>query len=133
MKKITITLITILLIATGLVIYRNQSSKHMLSEDEASKIAIESIAADKETTQLNSDCISATAYEKDLSVIRFTVNELETMECNGNKSPGTYITRVFVNLKTGEVFDAPIEFSPDQEWSTVQIEGKDYQFIKKLR
>ncbi len=132
MKKVISTIVIILLIAVGVVIYKNHSSENTLSEQEAARIAIEAVA--KGDSWPKSECVSASAAEKYASVIIFELHEVHNESCGGDPQTSPRITSVVVNLNTGEVYDQPTQIDTiDQGWRTVQIEGKDYQVTKKLR
>lgn len=134
MKKVITYIIVVLLIGTGTVIYKNHYSENMLSEREASEIAIEAIINDGRRDWLRLECAQAITSKKDSSVISFDIHEFHNASCGGDKNTGPRITSVIVNLKTGEVYDQPTQIDTiDQKWRTIQIEGKDYQVTKKLR
>lgn len=133
MKKV-ITIIIILLIVIGVLIYKNHSSKNPLSEQEASKIAIEAIINDGRKDWLKFECAQAITSEKNSSVISFNIREVHNASCGGDPNTGPKITSVIVNLKTGEVYDQPTQIDTiHQGWRTIKIERKDYQVTKKLR
>lgn len=134
MKKVITIIIIILLVAIGAVIYKNYSSKNTLSEQEASKIAVEAIINDGRKDWLKLECAQTITSEKDSSIISFNIHEVHNASCGGDPNTGPRITSVIVNLKTGEAYDQPTQIDTiDQGWRTIQIEGKDYQVTKKLR
>jgi len=134
MKKVITIIIIILLIAIGVVIYKNDSTENTLSEQEASKIAVEAIINDGRKDWLKLECAQTLTSEKDSSVISFNIHEVHNASCGGDANTGPRITSVIVNLKTGEVYDQPTQIDTiDQGWRTIRIEGKDYQVTKKLR
>ena len=134
MKKVITIIIIISLIAIGVVIYKNHSSENTLSEQGASKIAVEAIINDGRKDWLKLECAQTPTSEKDLSVISFNIHEVHNASCGGDPNTGPRITSVIVNLKTGEVYDQPTQIDTiDQGWRTIKIEGKDYQVTKKLR
>lgn len=134
MKKVITIIIIILLIAIGALIYKNHSSENTLSEQEASKIAVEAIINDGRKDWLKFECAQILTSEKDSSVISFNIHEVHNASCGGDPNTGSRITSVIVNLKTGEVYDQPTQIDTiDQGWRTIKIEGKDYKVTKKLR
>ncbi len=131
MKKAIPIIVIITVVAIGVAIYVNHASGNMLSEQEASGIAIETVKNDTSYTNwADPRCAIASIVEKDTSVMKFNVNKTD---CDKGQIPGEYITSVIVNLKTGEAYTHSMQFNPDQESVTVRIEGKDYYVDKKYR
>lgn len=104
-NKPAIFIVILLILIVGIIIYKNYSTQNnnTLSEQQASEIAIKALVNDGSHDWLKHECVKAFVQEKDLSVIKFNINEVHNVSCGGDPNTSPRIGSVSIDLKTGLV------------------------------